>query len=236
MPIRRSIRWNLRWLFDSFGSAIVFGNSEGELRRCSFWIGQAKRKAATLSTAEAAFLQCRSFRNSAAANAGAPVPPCSAGGTALAGGAGSPQYAEAEPVCLRNPAIASRRCSTYKNERFIWAGSRLAGSTSPINSIIVVDSGSPENEGALFVVSKQHPIQYIRTEQRENVTKPGTVASGRFRQMVTTRHRRPSSPRRAGSSAQSWIRILRLRSSTLTSGLPVSKTRSLATTSVLGTA
>ena len=105
--------------------------------------------------------------------------------------------------------------STYKNERFIEGRLKdlLAQTLGDQLEIVVVDSGSPENEGAIVRrYQKQHPnIQYIRTEQRENVYQAwnrGTrAASGKYITNANTDDRRPM---RWKFWPKSWIRILRL--------------------------
>jgi Glycosyl transferase family 2 len=168
------------WLFDSFGLSHQFlGNSEGELRPLFFLdLAKAKRTASTPSTGQAALPPVPKF--SAALPPQMPVPPVpsllSRSVPPWQAAAGSPATTpKLEPVL---PSKADRyrvsaMVSTYKNERFIEGRLKdlLAQTLGDQLEIIVVDSGSPENEGAIVRrYQKQHPnIHYIRTEQRENV-------------------------------------------------------------------
>jgi GT2 family glycosyltransferase len=166
------------WLFDSFGLAHQFlGNSEGELRPLFFLdLAKAKHKVSTSPEGE---VGCATLLKSEEPSRQAvqqipsllsrSVPPWQA----VAGP--SVNTPKAEPVL---PSQADRYrvsaiVSTYKNERFIEGRLKdlLAQTLGDQLEIIVVDSGSPENEGAIVRrYQKQHPnIQYIRTEQRENV-------------------------------------------------------------------
>ena len=168
------------WLFDSFGLSHQFlGNSEGELRPLFFLdLAKTNRRASNSPTSEVA---CAALPKSAdALPPQTPVQPIPSllsrsvppwqsvtGSTA--------NTPKPEPTLTPQPDRyrVSAIVSTYKNERFIEGRLKdlLAQTLGDQLEIIVVDSGSPENEGAIVrrFQEKHRNIRYIRTEQRENV-------------------------------------------------------------------
>lgn len=79
--------------------------------------------------------------------------------------------------------IVSAIVSTYNNEKFIEGCLRdlLNQTLGDRLEIIVIDSGSEENEGAVvrkFQETHRH-IKYIRTEKGKPFIRPGTGASWR---------------------------------------------------------
>ncbi|MBM3801338.1 MAG: glycosyltransferase [Acidimicrobiia bacterium] len=167
------------WLFDSFGLGHRFlGHSEGELRPLFFLdLSIEKRKPHATSTASGILVSRRTgetvsqpSQEQAAPRLLSPcVPPW--------------QSSEAEPASFlpkhQTPTSGVGRyrvsaiVSTYKSGRFIEGRLKdlLAQTLGDQLEIVVVDSGSPENEGAIVRrYQQQHPnIQYVRTEQRENL-------------------------------------------------------------------
>jgi glycosyltransferase involved in cell wall biosynthesis/SAM-dependent methyltransferase len=168
------------WLFDSFGLNHQFlGNSEGELRPLFFLdLAQAKRKESSSSSSGAVVASLSKPpetlpRQTAAQpiprllNRSVPSWQSVTGSTA--------NTAKREPTLTPQPDRyrVSAIVSTYKNERFIGGrlNDLLAQTLGEQLEIIVVDSGSLENEGAIVrrFQKKHRNIRYIRTEQRENV-------------------------------------------------------------------
>lgn len=162
------------WLFDSFGLNYQFlGNSEGELRPLFFLdLLQLRRKGSKLER-EALPRVTEALPQ----RLDQPIPSLS--------NRSVPQWQAVTDGPARTPAPepllttqadryrVSAVVSTYKNERFIEGRLKdlLAQTLGDRLEIIVVDSGSPENEGAIVRrYQKEHSnIRYIRTEQRENV-------------------------------------------------------------------
>lgn len=147
------------WLFESFGVKGKFlGHSEGELRPL-FYIDLATSRQSSRRGDEAEDSPSRSV----------PPPPV--------GGYGSAErWSVSAPLNPRSPASAplvSAIVSTYNNERFMEGRLRdlVAQTLGERLEIIVVDSGSEQNEGAMVKrFMEKHPnIRYIRTEERERI-------------------------------------------------------------------
>ncbi len=232
------------WLFDSFGLSHQFlGNSEGELRPLFFLdLAKAKRTASTPSTGQAAFPPVPKF--SEALPPQMPVPPV----PSLLSRSVPPWQARQGllPIrrnqslfCLRKlTAIASRQSfpptrtndSLRVGSKTCWL--RRSATNSKSSSWTVVHLRTKER---LFVAIKSStPIFTISEPNSEKTfTRPGIAVFGQLRANL--------SPTRILTTVcalthwkcwhESWIRILRSRSSMPTSGLPVLKTRNLATTS-----
>ncbi len=130
------------WLFESFGVKGKFlGHSEGELRPL-FFIDLAARQSRSGDREEPE----------------------------------APGIARQESAATPNPASApfvSAIVSTYNNERFMEGRLRdlVAQTLGERLEIIVVDSCSQQNEGAIVkrFMAKHPNIRYIRTEERERI-------------------------------------------------------------------
>ncbi len=188
------------WLFDSFGLSHQFlGNSEGELRPLFFLdLSKAKRRVPLAFAQPDTFRAGQPLINStqrgvdltnlprlkeALPESSGSGTPRSQGDTAVSS-ALRPRFEIAgwsrnEPAVLApNSEPASRYrvsaiVSTYRSEKFIEGRLKdlLDQTLGDQLEIVVVDSGSPENEGAIVkrYQEKHSNIQYIRTEERENV-------------------------------------------------------------------
>jgi GT2 family glycosyltransferase len=137
------------WLFESFGLGYEFlGYSEGELRPLFFLPTESRSRGAA---------QQREARS---------------GRTALS----TDEYLAAGRRALPDASggyLVSAIVSTYASERFIEGRLRdlLEQTIGDRLEIVVIDSGSPENERAVVEsYAARHPnIVYVRTDQRETV-------------------------------------------------------------------
>lgn len=160
------------WLFDSFGLNYQFlGNSEGELRPLFFLDLLQRRGKAPKLEREASLRPTEALPQ----RPPKPIP------ALLNRSVPHWQAVTGSPARTPEPLLTTQAdryhvsavVSTYKNERFIEGRLKdlLAQTLGDRLEIIVVDSGSPENEGAIVRrYQKEHSnIRYLRTEQRENV-------------------------------------------------------------------